>query len=104
MAHYKLIIGLIAIFLSLTVSQVNAENWWDKGKEFLKTLEDKKQSTDSGINPSIDEINKAFKEALRIGSENVVNQLGAVDGFNADPPGAKVVFHQLQVVFHNRNS
>ncbi len=52
---------------------------------FLKTLEDKKQSTDPRINPSINEINKAFKEALRIGSENVVNQLGAVDGFNADP-------------------
>ncbi len=85
MARHNLIIGLITLFLSLTVSQVNAENWWDKGTDFLKTLEDKKQSFDPVINPSIDEINKAFKEALRIGSENVVGQLSAVDGFNKDP-------------------
>jgi len=81
MTHHKLIIGLMAVFLSLTVSQVNAENWWDKGKDLLKSLEDKKQTN----TPSLNEINKAFKQALRIGSKNVVNKLSAVDGFNADP-------------------
>lgn len=31
------------------------------------------------------EIGKGLKEALRVGSETVVGQLGAVDGFNLDP-------------------
>jgi hypothetical protein len=79
--NYKFITGLIIIFLSLPTSHAQAENWWDKGKELFKSLEDKKQTND----PSLSEINKAFKEALRIGSENVVSKLGATDGFNADP-------------------
>ena len=33
---------------------------------------------------SNDDINKAFKQALEIGSKNVVQQLSAVDGFNKD--------------------
>ena len=86
MKNYKFIIGLLAVVLSLSVSQVNAENWWDKGKELLKSPENKKQTDELGVSePSISEINKAFKEALRIGSENVVGQLSAVDGFNKDP-------------------
>ncbi|MCK4586206.1 MAG: DUF4197 domain-containing protein, partial [Gammaproteobacteria bacterium] len=85
MTNYKFLSALTFIILSLAVNQVNAENWWDKGKDFLKSLEDNKQSTGSSINPSISEINKAFKEALRIGSENVVSQLSAIDGFNKDP-------------------
>ena len=31
------------------------------------------------------EVGKGLKEALRVGSETVVGQLGAVDGFNLDP-------------------
>ncbi len=83
MTNYRFFIGFFILTL-LPFNQVNAENWWDKGKEFLKTLEDKKQSADPGINPSLNEISKAFKEALRIGSENVVSQLSAIDGFNKD--------------------
>ncbi len=81
MKHYKTISSLFVIVLSLSASQVNAENWWDKGKEFLNSLDSKQKTTD----PSLGEINKAFKEALQIGSNNVVSQLGAVNGFNADP-------------------
>ena len=84
MTNYRFFISFFILTL-LPFNQVNAENWWDKGKEFLKTLEDKKQSADPGINPSLNEISKAFKEALRIGSENVVSQLSAIDGFNKDP-------------------
>ncbi|WP_236892693.1 DUF4197 domain-containing protein [Desulfoluna limicola] len=39
----------------------------------------------SGEKPSYGEIGDAFKEALRMGTEQVVSQLGAVDGFNGDP-------------------
>jgi hypothetical protein len=34
---------------------------------------------------NVGEIGDAFKEALRIGSENVVSQLGKENGFNTDP-------------------
>ena len=33
----------------------------------------------------VDEISQAFIEALHIGTENVVGQLGSVNGFNSDP-------------------
>ena len=81
MKNHKIIPALALIILSLTASQVKAENWWDKGKEIFNALEGKEQTT----NPSISDLNKAFKEALRIGSTNVVSQLSAIDGFNADP-------------------
>ncbi len=35
--------------------------------------------------PGMDEITKAFKEALSIGSKNVVNKPGKINGFNDDP-------------------
>ncbi len=79
MTNYKLLI-VFSVFL-LPANPVNAENWWDKGKEYLETLEDNQKIA----SPSIGEINKAFKEALTIGSKNVVNKLGTVNGFNADP-------------------
>ena len=42
--------------------------------------------TGSGTKPLTDfEIGNGLKEALRIGTERVVGQLGAVDGYNADP-------------------
>jgi hypothetical protein len=81
MKNYKKIIGLILVVFSLSASQANAENkWWEKGINIFKTLDENKQSKE----PSIGEIGEAFKEALRIGSENVVRKLGDVDGFNAD--------------------
>jgi len=79
--NIKFLTGLIYVFLSLPASQAHAENWWDKAKDLLKTVEVEKKTTD----PSLNEISKAFKEALQIGSNNVVSQLGAVNGFNADP-------------------
>ena len=79
MKNYKKIIGLILVVFSLSASQANAENkWWEKGINIFKTQN--KISKEA----SIGEIGEAFKEALRIGSENVVRKLGDVDGFNAD--------------------
>ncbi|SLM27393.1 conserved hypothetical protein [Desulfamplus magnetovallimortis] len=37
-----------------------------------------------GTSPTLLQMADAFKEALRIGSENVVNKLGTEDGFNKD--------------------
>ncbi len=55
-------------------------NWWEKGSQLLDVL----KKTGDPKELSITEIGDAFKEALRIGSENVVAQLGRVDGFNRD--------------------
>jgi hypothetical protein len=55
-------------------------SWLNRGSEVLKSL-----SGSHKIDAlSIEEINAGLKEALKVGSENVVNQLGAADGFNMD--------------------
>lgn len=69
------------ITLLVGSGQAFAENsWWKKGADILQTFEKESPVSDA----SIGEIGDAFKEALKIGSENVVNKLGTVDGFNKD--------------------
>ncbi len=71
----------ITFFIFLLASSLHA-GWFDKAKEFLE---------DSGITSSTassltdGEIASGLKEALQVGSDLVINQLGATDGFNADP-------------------
>ena len=72
---------VIAIFFLFSGSSHTDASWWEKGAEIVKTLGD-----DEGKDElTVGEIGSAFKDALRIGTENVVSQLGRVDGFNADP-------------------
>ena len=86
MKNYGKMFGLILVIFSLSASQVSAEgSWWQKGLDLIKSIDEGTPSKDTGSNsPSIGEMGKAFKEALQIGAENVVNKLGSVDGFNAD--------------------
>ncbi len=65
---------LIPLLLLLNISDAKS-GWWKKilGKEEKNTTE--LSSLDIG---------SAFKQALSIGAENVVGQLGTEDGFNAD--------------------
>jgi len=80
--EHKKSIGSIIIVLSLLFVQSGAEgSWLEKGLNILKPLSGEK----SAVSPSKSEIGQAFKEALRIGSDNVVQQLGQFDGFNTDP-------------------
>ena len=82
MRNYKMIIVLIPFVLLFSLSQVNAEGkWWEKGINIFKTPDENGKSKEPGTG----EIAEAFKQALCIGSENVVKKLGRVDGFNADP-------------------
>ena len=68
--------------LSLMPISVKAEtNWWEKATKILEPLTEGKGQNEL----TVGEIGQAFKEALRIGTENVVGQLGSVNGFNADP-------------------
>ena len=63
-----------------SVSTDAGENWLDKGADLIKTYG--KSTTSTGI--TLEEIGDGLKEALRVGSEDVVARLGRLDGFNAD--------------------
>ena len=70
----------IIIVVNLSITTVNA-GWLDKFKEAIST--DSNNSTASALSDS--DIAGALKDALTVGSENVVSQLSAPGGFNADP-------------------
>ena len=78
----SLCVLMIGVGLSAFPSILTAEEtkWWERGKSLLGGLftEKQVQSLSTG------EIADGLKEALRVGTENVVRQLGKADGFNAD--------------------
>jgi hypothetical protein len=55
--------------------------WWEKGVDLLKSP----VGTTAQQALSSEEIGAGLTEALLVGSENVVSQLGRLDGFNLDP-------------------
>jgi hypothetical protein len=68
--------------LPLLPAAVHAQsNWLEQGSKILGTV----QSKTGGSSLSNEEIGGAFKDALHIGTENVVSKLGSLDGFNTDP-------------------
>ena len=92
---------IILSFITLPFSNFSSmahASWLDQGAELLKQTQEKAElpkelspSTLSNLsnknnlsNISVDDMQKAFKEALTIGSETVVGQLGAKNGFNGD--------------------
>jgi hypothetical protein len=81
MHRFIMIVGMFFITILLIFGAAEGgNNWIDKGKDLLKTYGG--SSGQSGL--SVEEIGAGLKEALRVGSENVVSQLGRVDGFNTD--------------------
>ena len=75
------VVGMIIILFSFLSSTAGAgSSWWDKGKKLLDNFAESKNKEEL----TISEIGKGLKEALRIGTENVVSRLGQFDGFNAD--------------------
>jgi hypothetical protein len=75
-----LCIVMTASFLLFGATNVQS-SWWQKGTDILKG---------SGTGQTQDtlttgEIGAGLKDALLVGSENVVSQLGSLDGFNLDP-------------------
>jgi hypothetical protein len=66
------------------ISSAEESNWWSKGKGILDSITTK--GKDSPVQAlTADDMGKGLKEALRVGTENVVSQLGLKDGFNQDP-------------------
>jgi hypothetical protein len=75
MGTYKLIIAIILMIFSLPACQtISGGNLLDETLSILQ----------SSQGPTTGEIGSAFKQALRIGSGNVVSQLSAKNGFNSD--------------------
>jgi hypothetical protein len=80
--RFIIINGMFIITISLILGTAEAgSNWLDKGKELFRTYSE--SSENSGL--TVEEIGAGLKDALRVGSETVVGQLGRVDGFNTDP-------------------
>ena len=72
-------VGSLLLALALIGVSGNASpDWLDKLKEELLGGDEKEQAL------STDEIGGGLKEALRVGTENVVGSLGRIDGFNLD--------------------
>ncbi len=79
-----IILSCFAYVLILPSSVEAQLDWLKKGQDLLGTVtQPKATATDTALTEA--EIGSGLKEALRVGSETVVKQLGAVDGFNADP-------------------
>jgi len=77
----KKIILAVCIAFFMTSGEANS-GLLDQGVQLLGSLPQQGKGQNE---PSAGDMNGAFKEALQIGSERVVGQLGRPDGFNADP-------------------
>ena len=86
----NIIFGLAAVMLALTSSTpASAQSFLDK----LKSAAEKAapavtnpggQNNSGAGNLSLGDISAGLKEALRVGAERVVGQVGGVDGYNKD--------------------
>ncbi|MCB2181778.1 MAG: DUF4197 domain-containing protein [Desulfobulbaceae bacterium] len=75
------VVNFVLFFTVYLCSATTVEcSWWEKGVDALQSLSSKKSPTDL----TVGEIAGAFKDALQIGSDKVVGQLGRFDGFNND--------------------
>ena len=98
MRSFSLIVCLsLAIGVFLSAPLYAESSWFDKGSDLLRSLGGGSKSS-TAKEPTLGEIGGAFKDALRIGSEAVVNQLGKTDGFNADPAVHIPLPKELQTV------
>ena len=78
----KWIVQAAVIGIFIFSAEVFAGNsWLNKGSELLKSI-----GTDNTATKqlTVEEIGAGLKEALKVGSKNVVDQLGTTDGFNKD--------------------
>jgi len=72
----------VLMLISLAGPATAQSGWWEKGKELLQGAPTKTLESGSLDNTTVA---AGLKEALRVGTERVVGQLGRKDGFNADP-------------------
>lgn len=77
-----LAVGCLAALLT---GPVGAQNLLEQGANLLKGLGSSVGSALGGDSLGEDEIARGLKEALSVGVDKVVGQLGTTNGFNADP-------------------
>lgn len=106
MKHQRFFSGFrtlaVVLLLCFTTLPVNAESsWLEKGTQLLKSVGIGETTSEL----TLEEIGAGLKEALKVGSKNVVKQLGAEDGFNKDtnvhiplPPSLNKVKTMLEKV------
>jgi hypothetical protein len=78
----------LAVVVLMQPAEIKAgTDWLKSGGDLLKraTSASTGQPAAGGSTLTSSEIADGLKEALRVGSERVVDRLGAADGFNADP-------------------
>lgn len=90
-----------AVVLFLTIPVIGLAGWLDKGSSLIKSI----SGSETAQALTGEEISAGLKEALKVGSETVVKQLGAQDGFNTDsaihiplPPSLDTAKTMLQKV------
>ena len=76
----RLLAGL-ALAWAATVPAAAQSDLLDQGKSLIEGL----SSGSAGGGLAEDEIAAGLREALRVGAERVVDQVGTADGFNLDP-------------------
>ncbi len=76
--------GALVLFFVLSSNLFAGTSWTESGKSLLNKLGQESASSQTPSPLSDTEIGSGLKEALRVGSETVVSQLGKTDGFNAD--------------------
>ncbi len=75
----RMVPSLLAVILMILGSNTLYAGWLDKLKDKLGDTDTKEQVL------SDDEVGAGLKDALRVGTETVVENLGTTDGFNLDP-------------------
>ena len=90
MRRCKLVLTLFIVTLSFLLTHTFEANRAEAQMDWLKTSKDLlgtvgSKPADSASDLTNSEIASGLKDALRVGTETVVNQLGQRDGFNADP-------------------
>lgn len=86
---YLLRIGYIVIMITTATAffipcLFAEKTWLEKGASVLDSFQKTSDQNENQPGLSLDEISNGFKEALRLGTDKVVSQLGEMDGFNAD--------------------
>ena len=70
---------VLLLTCSFASTSVSAASWFDRLKDAVGSKDDRSEALTTG------DIGEGLKEALRVGTETVVANLGATDGFNLDP-------------------
>ena len=76
-----LIRPVFILLLCISAPAAADTDWWQTGQDLLNGFLDSKTANEL----SLDDIGAGLKEALRVGTQSVVKQLGKTNGYNNDP-------------------